>query len=199
MSNNSATGGYLVPSSSSDLPGGLSLNQFIQTVLVGISDLPGTMVRPQWQVAPPKQPDINVNWLAYGIAITQPDTYAYVTVDEEGVNHTQRHQLIEVQCSFYGPDAMERCALTQDGFQITQNLEALRLAGMGFVETTAGNNVPDLINERFVNRVQTSVFLRREVRRTYPILSILSASGTIHTELDLGQYLIDWDVENEET
>lgn len=199
MPNNSSTGGYLIPSASSGLPGGLTLNQFIQTVLVGISNLPGDLVRPNWQVAPPKNPDLSVNWLAFGVLLSNPDTYAYVAMDSNGVTTTQRHQLLEIQCSVYGPDAMENISLIQDGFQIPQNLEALRSANMGLVETTTGNHIPDLVNERFINRMQMSIFLRREIQRTYPILSILSANGTIHTVVGNEEYLIDWAVENEET
>lgn len=192
MSNNSSTGGYLVPASSSGFPGGLTLNQFLQTVIVGISGLDGTLVRPSWQIAPPKQPDLSVNWLAFGVTITQPDTYLYLSTDNTGATTTQRHQLLEIQCSVYGTDAMELAGLIQDGFQITQNLEALREANMGFVETGPMNHIPDLVNERFINRVQMSIFLRREVQRTYPILSITSANGTIHTVIGNEEYLLDW-------
>lgn len=201
MSNNSATGGYLVPSGNGQIPGGLSLNQFIQSVLVGISGLDKKLVRPDWQVAPPSQPDISINWLAFGIQITNPDTFAYTTLNPDGSSSLQRQQQIEVKCQFYGPDATEMSSIVQDGFQITQNLEALRSADMGFGYSTEGINIPDLVNERWVPRVVMSVFLRRQIERTYPVLGLLSTKGTIHTELKDGdvEYDLPFSVEEPTT
>lgn len=187
MSNNSATGGYLSPTPSALFPGGLTLTQFIQTVLVGISGLAKPMVRPAWQVAPPEQPDLSVNWLAFALEVTNPDTFAYTELEEDGSYSLQRQQQIEIKCSFYGPDAMENSAILQDGFQITQNLEVLQASKMGFGYSTQGLNMPDLVNERWIPRVIMSVFLRREIERTYPVLGLLSAEGTIHTELKDGE------------
>ncbi len=194
---NSASGGYLHPSSQTPpIPRHLSLVQFIQTVLVGVSGLDGTLCRPDWQVNPPKQPDIDIDWLAFGIQVLTPDTYAFVGMDGEGVTTTQRQEGIEVGLSIYGPGALDVAGLIIDGFQIPQNLEALRSANMGFVETSAPRHVPELVNERFVDRVQLSVFLRRQITRTYPIVSIVSASGRIHTVLGSEQYLLDWETQS---
>lgn len=199
MKNTSASGGYLQPGSSSGLPGQLTLNQFVQSVLVGISALSGDLVRPDWQVAPPKEPDIFTNWMAFGIVLSKPDIYAYVATDANGVTTTQRHQLLEVMCSFYGPNAMDNASLVQDGFQITQNLEALRAANMGFVETNEANHIPDLVNERWRERVMMSIFMRREIQRVYPILPILSAKGTIHAVVGNQEINIDWTDQKRET
>jgi hypothetical protein len=184
---------YILPSSTVPIPRGLSLIQFIQTVFVGVSGLPGTLVRPKWQVEPPKQPDLSVNWMALGIAVAAPDANSYVGANAEGATISQRHETLEISLDIYGPDSLETYGLLRDGFQVPTNLEALRTANMGFVEIAPARHIPDLIHERFIDRVVTSVFLRREIQRVYPIPTLLSAHGTIHTVLGNEQYLLDWE------
>lgn len=181
MSNTSATGGYLTPSSSQPLPGGLTLEQFIQTVIVGISGYPGTLVRPKWQVAPPKQPDIGTDWIAFGLVINNPDANAYSWLDEAGINQLKRQESLDVQCAFYGPNSQENMSIFRDGFQIQQNLEALRLANMGFTGVSGAIRAPDLVNERWIDRYEMTVTLCRQVQRTYAILSFVSVDGIVHT------------------
>lgn len=297
----SSTGGYLLSAPVLPLPANLTFTQFLQQVFVGISGLPANLVRPRWQIDPPKQPDINTNWLAIGSPKMTPDANGYSgtlpftfsqgfielncnpqpgdTVTVNGIvitfvstltsgnqvlisttpsltsdnlqtflsnslltnltlatytvlsnvvtitsvasgmagnsftltqygcaqlsgptltggntntNITQRHEDVEVQCSFYGPLALDYVGIIRDGFQISQNLEALRSAKMGFVNTSAAIHVPDLINERWVDRYESSVFLRREILRTYPILSLASVSGTITGDLSQGSKTVAW-------
>lgn len=186
---------YITPTSTAPLPGGLTLNQFIQTVLVGISGIAGTLVRPSWQINPPKQPDIDINWMAFGVNTITPDANSAITVSEAGVVTSQRQEGIEINLSIYGPDALEIAGIVRDGFQIPQNLEALTLAKMGFTEVSPARQVPDFFGERFFKRIQLSVFLRREVQRIYPIPTLISALGTIHTLVGGEEYTLDWETE----
>jgi len=178
--NTSATGGYLAPAPSEPLPGNLTLEQFIQQVLVGVSGLPGDLVRERWQVDPPKQPDIFTNWLAFALTEDDSDTNAFNSVNPDGSNIFMRMEALTVQCSFYGPQALHYGKLVRDGFQIGQNREALQLAKMDFAYTGKLTRAPDLVNERWVNRWEMTVNLRREILRTYPILTILSVTGTLY-------------------
>lgn len=177
--NNSSTGGYLLPEKQAPTFGDLNFEQFLQTVFVGVSGLSGDLVRPKWQMDPPKQPDITVNWLAIGLLEDDSDTNAFVGIQPDGSTLLMRMEALTVQCSFYGPNSYDRCKILRDGFQIGQNLEALQRVNMGFVNTDRMVRAPDIINERWVDRWEMNVHLRREILRTYPILTFLSGEGTV--------------------
>lgn len=203
MSNDSSSGGYLLPSASEPLPGGLTLEQFIQSVIVGVTGFAGNLVRPLWQLAPPKNPDIPVDWISFGVRIDKKDSYAYTSEtagdDDNPATYFQRQEQLTIPVRFYGPSAMSNASLLQDGLQIPQNLEALQLASMGYKDVTEIMHNPEMINERFFNRCDFDIILVRQVVRTYPILSFASASGSVHTVI-AGQDVIDeFDVQPEET
>ena len=181
MTNTSATGGYVAGKNQSQLPGQLTLEQFIQTVIVGITGYSQTFVRPKWQVAPPKQPDIMTDWIAFSLISNTPDSYAYTGLNSSNETTLQRNQALEIQIAFYGPNAQENIALFMDGLQIPQNLAAMTSVKMGYTSISGAIRGPDLVGERWIDRYEMSLTLTRQVLRTYPILSFASASGTIHT------------------
>ena len=184
--NNSSTGGYLLPEKQPSEFGTLTFEEFLQSVFVGISGLPGNLVRPKWQIEPPTQPDITVNWLAIGLTENNSDTFSYSNTQPNGVYQFMRMEALTVQCTFYGPQSLQIGKVVRDGFQITQNLEALQSVNMGFVNTSRMIRVPDLVNERWVDRWEMEVYLRREVLRTYPVLSLLSGSATLIANVSSG-------------
>ncbi len=202
MSNSSATGGILRPHPQPPTlvtrPAGLTLIQFLQTLLVGLSAFPGTLVRPSWQVSPPKEPDLAVNWLAFGITDIMPDANAYTGPSVDGVSTLARQELIRVTLSVYGPDAMDNITLIRDGFQIPQNMTSLLLANMGFAYDTPAKHLPDFVNERWIDRYVTEIFLRRVVQRTYPILDFASASGITYSQTASdAAFQKSWEVDDE--
>lgn len=180
--NTSATGGYTLPSYTQPNPANLTLEQFIQTVLVGVTGLDGKLVRPKWQQEPPKMPDINTNWMAFGIAQSTPTFNAYVAQQPDGTTQYQRQQQLNVSLSIYGPQALDIANIVTDSFQIPQNNAGLLSANMGLVEVGQALHIPELINERFFNRYELTVVLNRQVQRLYPVLSFISAGGIIYTQ-----------------
>lgn len=195
--NNTSTGGFLQPNPQPPAlvttPPGLPLIDFLQTVFVGLSGFNGTLVRPEWQPEPPKNPDLEINWMAFGIGPITPDSNAYVDFDSEGNPMMQRNELLQIACSVYGPAAYDNAGLIRDGFQLTQNLTSLKTANMGFAYDSPAQHVPDYINGRFIDRFTMDIFLRRQIQRFYPILTFISATGTIYTQTAVDEnYSLNW-------
>lgn len=189
------TPGYLNPSSTTPLPKQLTLTGFIQTVLTGVSSLPGPLVRPALQKDPPQDPDIEVDWMDFVIDMHRPDANAYLSSDNDGVVSFQRNEDLEISCNVYGENAEVTYGLVRDSFQIQQNRAALFLNGMGFTKVTEAKRVPDLVNERFRNKLAFSVMIQRMIRRTYSIQNIVSLSGTVNVVFGNESFLLPFVVE----
>ena len=178
--NTSATGGYIIPAPQTPLPGGLTLDLFLQTVLQGVSNLPGNLVRERWQSNPPPQPPEEVDWISFAVNEDDADTYAFNGLNSSNVNIFQRFEKLPVQCSFYGPGSREIAELVRDGLQLGQNREQLQKAGMDFTSTSKMVRVPDLVNERWINRWEMTANFNRQIMRSYPILNFISLSGVLN-------------------
>lgn len=179
----SATGGFILPSSTTQLPKNLTFTQFIQTLLVGISGLPGELVRPDWQPNPPKRPDINTNWMAFGVSESDPTINSFlgnVKNSDDSISYvSQRHEKFTVKCAIYGPASLDNYRLLRDGFQVPQNVDAMTSAQMGLVEVGRAIRNPELIDERWYDRWECFISMRYETQRTYPVLTLVSVGGTI--------------------
>jgi hypothetical protein len=182
--NDSSTGGYLSPAVASPPLEDDALTAIFQQMIVGITALPGNMVRPRWQPNPPKQPEPTVNWCALGIAVQTPDDGPAIVHDGSGNGSDTyiRHEQIDVLASFYGPSAMQNAQLLSDGLAIPQNLEQLKANDMNSVDTGVIRAAPDLINEQWVRRYDIQLTFRRKITRTYAVLNILTAQGTVQTD-----------------
>lgn len=190
--NDSTTGGFLAPTGAPPLEG-KALTEFLQGLVVGITGLDGTMVRPRWQAEPPNVPDAGEAWAALGISVKHPDTNAYVNFKPKTETYVfQRNATIEVLVSFYdlGTNGLadQYAGLWRDGLQVPQNLETLLDADLGFVETQDAVVVPTLLKTRWQYRVDVLTVFRQLVERTYPVVSIVEADGTL--EANDGQNIL---------
>jgi hypothetical protein len=161
---------------------GTSLENYIQQFVAGISGLDGTMVRPRWQPEPPNIPDFGVNWAAVGIMRHRPiGTYPAVIHHPEGdgYDEMQRHEELDILVSFYGASANEYANNLHNGLMIWQNFSVLRLVSMALVEVSEGTHNPELIRERWWDRVDKPMILRRLIRRTYPVLNLVESRGFV--------------------
>lgn len=184
----SQTGGYLLPTFTQTPPAGLTLVQFLQTVIVGISGYPQTLVRPSWQVEPPLMPNFDVDWIAFGINSNTPDAFAYTSLDQNGNYDLSRRKTLELAVIFYGPNSMDNISAFTDGFQLTQNVGSLNSANMGFQNCSRALHVPELINEIWFDRWDMTLTLDIQVERVYKITSFLAAAVTINTVTKNGPY-----------
>lgn len=183
MANNSATDGYLAPLSTIPAEDD-AFEDFIGNVVAGITGLPRIMVRPRWQSKPPPHPPIETNWCAIGITVITSD-YGVVKLhrpDGDGHDELQRHETDDLLASFYGPQAYSLASRLRDGLMVDQNREALRAGSVNILECIRMRTASDLINERWVRRVDLEISLRRAVVRSYPILNVLSAVGSFETQ-----------------
>lgn len=180
----SATGGYLIQSQDS-LPGNLTLEQYIQQIFVGMTGLSGTMVRPKWQKnAPTMEATPEDNFMTFGVTEVRPDANSYQETKEiEGepgsVTRMQRHEELNILCSFYGVNARTNAALLRDGFEISQNRDALRAGKMGLKEVSPIFNIPELKGQVWFQRADMNIVLRRQVDKTFSVLALVGAAGTI--------------------
>ncbi|MBZ9939139.1 hypothetical protein LB518_22775 [Mesorhizobium sp. BR1-1-16] len=183
MTNTSATGGYLVPSTPAPADDE-ALQVIFQGLVGGVTGIVGDLVRPRWQKLPPPEPSIDTSWCAIGVTDSEPDDGAAILHHSagDGSDEMQRHETLFVIASFYGPAASQNAALLRDGLALPQNREAIRAQGIAFVEIERAVLAPSLVNQQWRRHVDVRMTFRRQVTRTYPVLNLLSAGGDIASD-----------------
>lgn len=166
---------------------GTTLDDFMQNLVAGITQLDPHRVFPRWQEEPPNLPDFGTNWCAVGVVDTDPpDGWAYVL--HEGQNQRYDHDAISeheaftLLCSFYGPQADWYDGLLRSGLQVSQNREVLQLNAMGLYSLSGRVIAPAFIKSRWTRRVDRRVRFHRQIRRIYPVLSLLKTSVNIRVD-----------------
>jgi hypothetical protein len=179
--NTSATGGFLRQSNTplSDV----AFENVMHDAVVGILGIPPDLVRPRWQPKPPKQPDVNTNWVAIGITTRTPIDYPEIKHSAGGSSRQTRWSSVEMLASIYGPNAPGLAEELRDGFYVDQNRDLMASVGIKLTEAGIVTRVPDLFNIQWINRADLPVRFAQAVDRNYEILDIASSQGTISTDI----------------
>ncbi len=81
-------------------------------------------------------PDFGIDWAAIGPGRRKRDAFAAIVHGGSGDASTStviRNREMEIQCSFYGPNAEANSELLAMGLEVPQNREAMSVAGFGLV------------------------------------------------------------------
>lgn len=176
--NTSATGGYLSPQGAGSFPPeDIDLDKVFQRAVVGVTAMPGDLVRPRWQPVTPKQPDPSVDWCAIGVTVRRVQDGPSIVHSPagDGSDTLSRHEDIDTAFTFYGPNAQKNAMLLRDGLFLPQNIEALKLDGVSFIDCGDLRAIPELFNQQWIKRYDLGATFRRQVTRTYQVLNIVSA------------------------
>jgi hypothetical protein len=180
------TSGYLPPTSNGGDLNDAALSQFLQQVVVGITGLPGNLVRPRWQAEPPNIPDFGTSWAAIGPGDEDDDAFAFVQTTGLSTSVIS-NRVLQILCSFYGPLAQTNSVILRMGLQVPQNREVMQLAGFNLVGGIAkGFRVPALMKERYQDRWDVPFRIRQQQQYTYDVESLLSAQGTMILQSSTG-------------
>ena len=187
--NSSATGGPLLPLAPTPPLQGDALDDALTALVIGITGLDGSLVRPRWQPDPPNQPPAAIDWCAIGITSITPDGNATIihfggrsVNDPNAFDQMQRHEELEVTASFYGPNGASNAGLLRDGLAIAQNREPLVARGMAYINTIGFMALPELVNQQWIRRQDVTLRFRRIVVRNYPVLNIRAADAAVRTD-----------------
>jgi len=162
------------------------LRRFLQTLVVGITGMDPTLVRPRWQPNPANEPDFTDDWAAIGTINRERDCFAAVLHSTDGSGNgwdtVYRNQILDVLSSFYGPNCEQNSELFAMGLCLAQNREAMELNGFGLVSTEETLVVPALLKERWLMGMDIHFRVRRQQIYTYPVPNLKSAQGSLVTD-----------------
>lgn len=179
MPNTSATGGYLVETETA-----LNVDHFFHDLIMSLTGINKTLVRPRWQPNEPTMPSSGTDWIGFGVSDLDAPESAYVEENSTGLSaNMKRHEYYAVLCSFYGTNAQTTMRKMRDGLQIGQNREVLFLNNFGYIGCEKAIHAPELINDVWFDRYDMTFQFAHEVSKSYNVQSILYAN--VGSEIDI--------------
>jgi len=187
----SSAAGFLRPLSSPiyDDP----LDDYFHEFLVGLSGIPGDLVRPRWQPEPPNQPNFTINWLAFGFPRITEDAFAYQGQgpDNPETGLVQRDEVLTMLMSFYGPQGGQIGKQVSASIQLSQNRAYLRTQQISLIEVEDQIKLPALLKEKWVPRVDINVRFRRRAGWVFAIRSVESAQAGLDNEIYITPIIVE--------
>ncbi len=181
MSNDSTTPGYLRPQS--EPPTREAIEDALQSTVVGITGLAPALVRPRVQSEPPKQPHYASTWCSIGLLSWRRDGFpvAVHAGAAGGMDTVISWKTWAVMASFYGPGAEDMADRLMDGLFLDQNRDDLRAAGLTLASVGEPQDAHELVNQRWVRRVDLPLRIGTETKRVYGVRNILCGPVTIES------------------
>ncbi len=163
-----------------------ALQIFLVTIVNSVTNLSKQLVYPRWQPEPPILPPIGTDWGAVGIMSSDPDIFATVAETSDNASFgVIRNEVLEVLCSFYGPNSEANSKLLRNGLSLPQNREQLQLNGFGLMEVGKGIQIPEQIKGRWMRRTDVTMLLRRLEIYEYQIPTITGFGNKLLTDVGL--------------
>lgn len=166
------------------------LYEALEAAVVGVTGLPGNLVRPRWQAEPSLIPPAATCWIALGVTDRKADTFPYLDFfppnNPASSYQMQRSEELTMLASVYdlgyGGQADAVAAVLRDGLMIPQNGQALAEAGLYVVSDADIALAPTLFKQRWMYRVDLAVRFRRMINRSYATEPTAGAGFTLYTD-----------------
>lgn len=178
MSNNSSTGGALLPLNDEAL-NDEALDSLFQDAIAAITGLNPRYVVRRYKAEPEAPPQFDGTWAAVGVMGIDPDQFPQQGLRKDGAYVMVHHERLEVMASFYGAKAQQAASDAYSGILIAQNREGLEAANIFYREVDRPVKAPALINGRWSNRIDVTFTFARAVERQFAILPLLEIQGAV--------------------
>lgn len=159
-----------------------ALEDIFQRAIIGVTGLPGNLVRPRNQPTPPTRPGFDVDWASFSVYVepTMWNPHKVKLPDDSYV--VEGTEILRLTVGFNGPNYQEFERTWRDGIQLGQNRDELEEAKIALIEFADPVVVPVLLKEQWVKAVDIRATFHRWAVRTYPVLHFASADVDIFDE-----------------
>jgi hypothetical protein len=156
-----------------------NLSHVIHDFLVSLTGFDNTLVRPMYQPNPPTVPPFGTDWIAFNISQTEMNGSSYQVLNASDVFKMQRQLKYNVVIAIYGANASVTASTIRSGMELSQNWDSLRVYSIALSKVGSIMRVPELHNQRWLDRYNITLELNHITSETAGIMSIISATENI--------------------